>query len=194
MTNTHSLSFYYGTMSSSKTANLLMMAHNYRSQKKNILLIKPSIDNRFGKNIIKSRVGIQAHADIIVKNTDNIFKLVLSIIKEQKIPPQCIFVDECNFLTEIQIDQLRKLTILSPVKCFGLRTDYTSKLFPGSKRLFEIADNVEEMSTICGECSRKAIISMKIRNGKVIKIGDPVIDVGLDDKYKAVCWYCWISK
>ena len=182
------LYFYYGVMNSSKTANLLMVCHNYESQGKNVLLIKPKLDNRYGENIIKSRIGLEKKATLVInekcKITNEPYNWSFYNV--------CL-VDEANFLTIEQINDLRELTMWFPVICYGLKTDYRSQLFPASKRLLEIADQIEEIKTICNYCDKKAIINMKYVDGKVLKEGSDKPDLGSEDKYLAVCWICWKS-
>lgn len=181
------LYFYYGVMNSSKTANLLMVCHNYESQGKNVLLIKPKLDNRFGEDVIKSRIGLEKKATLIIGEKDNI---ITNEPYNWQYYSVCL-VDEANFLTVEQINELRELTMWFPVICYGLKTDYRSQLFPASKRLLEIADQIEEIKTICNYCDKKGIINMKHINGKVIKEGSDKPDLGSEDKYLAVCWFCW---
>ena len=184
------LYFRYGTMSSSKTMNMLMVAHNYEQQNKKVILIKPSIDTRFGTNVIKSRTGIEKKANYVVKDSDNIIEL-LKLTDDIS----CMIVDEAQFFTTEHIDQLRKLTYFFPIICYGLRTDYKLQLFPGSKRLMELADNIEEIKTICQFCNNKAIINMKYieKDGekKAVKYGSSDPDIGCEEKYIPVCWSCW---
>jgi thymidine kinase len=186
------LYFRYGAMNSSKTANLLMVAHNYQSQGKKVLLIKPNIDDRFGKNIIKSRSGIEKEANYLLDKEDyNLREIDGSILEKT----DAILVDEVQFLTTEQINTLRELAKFCPVICYGLRSDYKSQLFEGSKRLMEIADSIEEIKTICNFCNKKAIMNMKyaIVNGieKSIKNGSDNPELGAEDKYLGVCWECW---
>jgi len=183
------LYFRYGTMNSSKTANLLMVAHNYITQKKNVLLIKPSIDNRFGEEIIKSRTGLQLKADILLNSFDNLLKNDIDYSKFS-----IILVDEAQFLTEEHVEQLREITLKVPVICYGLRTDYKTKLFPGAKRLMELSDSIEEVKTVCVYCNKKSVINMKHSNGKVIRHGGDYIELGAEEKYLSTCWKCWFEK
>lgn len=183
------LYFRYGAMNSSKTANLLMVAHNYRSQGKSVILIKPKIDTRFGQDIIASRAIEGIKADLVI---DENFSDFTPYIKTN-----CFLVDESQFLSEININALRDVTRYVPVICYGLRTDYRSKLFPGSKRLMEIADSIEEMKTTCISCDRKAIINAKTHlsfmGTEIVALteGSPVIDLGAEDKYQPMCYFCW---
>jgi thymidine kinase len=185
------LYFRYGAMNSSKTANLLMVAHNYESQDKKVILIKPKIDNRFGDNIIKSRSGIEKKANLVIEQDFDLYENFF--IKLNNNLPNIILVDEANFLTSKQVDQLRIISMKIPVIAYGLRTDYKTNLFEGSKRLMEIADSIEEIKTICNYCDTKAIINMKHNNGKSVKDGSDVIDLGCENKYLAVCWKCWVN-
>ena len=178
------LYFRYGTMNSSKTMNLLMVAHNYEQQGIKVILIKPLIDSRFEEKYITSRTGFKKKADIVLGKDDRILMSYGEDIG-------CVLVDEVQFLSEDQIDELRVLSLKTPVICYGLRTDYRSFLFPGAKRLMELADSIEEIKTICMYCSKKSIINMKHSNGIVIKYGDGSPDIGCEEKYLPVCWSCW---
>jgi thymidine kinase len=183
----YKLYFKYGTMNSSKTMNLLMVVHNYEKQNKKIILIKPKIDDRFGEDYITSRTGFRRKADLVLGALD-----VLPTSFEKDIA--CVLVDEAQFLSPKQVEDLRLITLTTPVICYGLRTDYMSNLFPGSKRLMELADSIEEIKTICTYCSTKSVINMKYINGIVIKTGDPSLDLGCEEKYLPVCWKCWHNK
>ena len=185
------LYFRYGAMSSSKTANLLMVAHNYEIQNKKVLIVKPQIDVRFGNNLIKSRTGLEKTADIILSQNDSILDQNITFSDYD-----AILVDEVQFLTEKQIEELRHITVCLPVICYGLRTDYRLKLFPASKRLMELADSIEEVKTTCHFCNKKAIINLKFNNvdGKIIKDGSDEVDLGAEDKYLGSCWFCWQSR
>ena len=190
------LVFKYGTMNSSKTANLLMCAHNYRSSGKKILLLKPEIDSRFGDTIIKSRAIEGVQSDIIITPDMDDFSVFVISSNSQKI--SCILVDEAQFLSELNIEGLRKITHILPVICYGLRTDYKSRLFPGSKRLLELADSIEEIKTICVLCDKKAIINSKFIMKDDVKVilydGSSDPELGSEDKYQALCFTCWNKK
>jgi len=184
------LYFRYGTMNSSKTANLLMLAHNYKSQGKRILLIKPGVDTRTSVDSISSRAGIGMCIDIVATPTTNLFDLF------QTTKLDCILVDECQFLSPQQIEQLRDLSLMTPVMCYGLRSDYKTHLFPGSKRLMELADNIEEVKSICIECCKKSIINAKFSLNDmgeriIIREGSSEPDIGSEEKYQAMCWSCY---
>ncbi len=185
------LYFRYGAMNSSKTANLLMVAHNYKQQGKKAIVIKPKIDIRFESRLVKSRCGLECVADFVIdKNDSTLEKIDTNIIKESSV----ILVDEAQFLTTDQVNRLRVISLNIPVICYGLRTDYKTNLFEGSKRLLEIADTIEEIKTICYFCTKKAIINLKHVDGKIVKEGSDEYDLGTEEKYLGSCWSCWFSK
>lgn len=189
------LYFRYGTMNSSKTMNLLMVAHNYDSQNKKVILIKPAIDIRFGIENIQSRTGTQRNADIVINKTSDLLEIFSEYIFNKSIEKvDCILCDESQFFSAIQIEHLRLLTQHYPVICYGLRTDYNTRLFEGSKRLIELADSIEEIKTECVYCNRKAIINMKKINSETNNLEFSEPDLGTEDKYLAVCWSCWSYK
>ena len=184
------LYFRYGVMNSSKTANLLMVAHNYTQQDKKILLLKPCLDTRYKQTSITSRIGIEKEVDILLEDDTDLLQLDLDLI-------QCILVDECQFLTSKHVDQLRILTLKVPVICYGLRTDSATNLFEGSKRLMELSDSIEEIKSTCSVCDKKAIVNAKyilddeIDRKIIVKTIENQIDIGAEDKYTALCWQCW---
>lgn len=182
------LYFRYGPMNSSKTANLLMVAHNYRAQGKKVVLMKPALDTRFGQTMIVSRaITTGGIADILVEPEWSNFSIDNDVY--------CVLVDEAQFLTEKNVEGLRKLAETVPVICYGLRTDYRSYLFPGSKRLMELADSIEEIKTICVECNRKATMNAKfyVQNGGkvIVRDGSSEPDLGAEEKYQPMCWLCY---
>lgn len=199
------LYFRYGTMNSSKTANLIMVAHNYKSRNRNVIVLKPAIDSRFSEECIVSRALGELKCNAILKKDDNVITVVMNVLKELSTSSSqnilhdllydttidCILVDECQFLTTTQVDELRKLTSNYPVICYGLRTNYKGYLFEGSKRLMELADSIEEVKTVCSNCNKKAIMNAKIVNGLIIKDGDKEIELGAEELYKPLCWNCW---
>ncbi len=176
--------FYYGVMGSSKTANALMTKFNFEEQGKKVILLKPSIDSRDGSTIVRSRVGISSSALLIERNgkiTDT-----LAGIKNYNM----IIVDEAQFLTELQVNELRDLVDRGiVVRCYGLKTDYMGKLFEGSKRLLEVSDSIREIKSMC-ICGRKAIMNARVQDGKILYSGEQ-IDIGGNEKYRALCYQCW---
>ena len=181
------LYFKYGAMGSSKTANALITRFNYQERDMKVWLIKPSIDDRDGANIIRSRIGLEAVADVITPDTD-----ILSLFEKDHRDSDVIITDECQFFTPEQIDQLRKIVDVYdiPVMCFGLRTDFLTNLFPGSRRLFEVADSITEIKTICS-CGSKATVNARIDgDGNVVTTGSQIL-IGGNDSYIAMCHKCW---
>lgn len=184
------LYFRYGVVSSAKTLQLLAVSHTYQQQGKAVLLLKPSIDTRFGIDTIQSKAGMTAKADIVVDNELDVFHTIQTKGKEKNV--QCILVDECQFLEPKHIDDLRVVAtdLNIPVICYGLRTDFRSNLFPGSQRLCEVADTIEEVKTTCHYCNRKAIFNLKHVNGKADFTG-PTIQLGAEEKYFPTCSGCY---
>ena len=181
------LYFKYGAMGSSKTANALITRFNYQERNMKVWLIKPSIDDRDGASIIRSRIGLEAAADIMTPDTD-----IFALFEKSHLGCDVIITDECQFFTPEQIDQLRKIVDVHniPVMCFGLRTDFLTHLFPGSRRLFEVADSITEIKTICS-CGSKATVNARIdENGNVVTTGSQIL-LGGNDSYIAMCHKCW---
>ena len=177
------LYFRYGTMDSAKSMNLLAVAHNYRKQGKRVLLVKPRLDTRFGSAKISSRCGLEAVADLLID-------------EESSLDPRdfagldCVLVDEAQFLPPAVIEDLRRITVDPgvPVICYGLRTDFRTRLFPGAQRLMELADGIEEVKVTCQYCARKAICNLRFVNGTPTVRG-PQIQLGADEHYAPVCWH-----
>lgn len=180
------LYFRYGTVGSAKTLNLLAVAHNYRQQGKRVILAKPAVDNRFGLGVIKTRAGLEMLADKIIPaagtwafdSLDNC---------------ACILVDEAQFLRPTDIDIFYRAVHgphSVPVICYGLRTDFRTDSFPAAKRLFELADSIEEIKTTCHYCLRKAIFNLKLVDGKPTKDG-PSVELGCEEKYLPACAGCY---
>jgi thymidine kinase len=184
------LVFYYGAVGCSKTANALMTQFQYKEKGLKVWLIKPEIDTRDDIikedgttiSLIKSRVGISGEATVIKSDQDII-------------PPSgtdLIICDESQFLSEFQVDELKAIaeTWDIPVYCYGLRTDFRTKLFPGSKRLFELSSKTVELESICS-CGNPAIINARFNSkGEIVTRGS-VVELGGDDRYKALCYSCW---
>lgn len=180
------LYFKYGAMGSSKTAQALITRFNYMELGMKVWLIKPSTDTRDGEDIMKSRIGLEARAQVIAPDMD---------IREEyrrQGSHDVIIADEAQFFTPQQIEQLRTLVDEEdlPVLCFGLRTDFLTRLFPGSRRLMELADSLTEIKTVCA-CGRKATVNARIdESGRVITQGSQVF-LGGNDSYAAMCHKCW---
>jgi thymidine kinase len=180
------LYFKYGAMGSSKTANALITKFNYEERGMKVWLIKPALDDRNGVTKVHSRIGIEADAFVVSPETDLICEF------ENRKDIHAIIADECQFFTTEQIDQLRRIVdeYDIPVLCFGLRTDFLTRLFDGSKRLFEVADSINEVKTICA-CGKKAIVNARIDSeGRVLVEGGQIL-IGGNDAYVAMCHSCW---
>jgi thymidine kinase len=179
------LYFRHGPMSSAKTLNLLAVAHNYRTQGKKVLLLKPRLDVRFGTAAITSRAGLTADADMLVE-ADTVLDPKLFEGHD------CVLVDEAQFLSPRIVEQLRELTRRPglPVICYGLRTDFRTHLFDGSRRLLELADSIEEVKVTCQFCNRKAVLNMRFIDGKPTSSGAQV-ELGAEDRYAPVCYCCY---
>jgi len=176
------LYFRYGTMDSAKSMNLLAVAHNYRKQGKRVILVKPRLDTRFGATKISSRCGLEAEADLMV-DPDS------SLDPREFRGLDCVLVDEAQFLAPSVIEDLRRITVDPgvPVICYGLRTDFRTRLFPGAQRLMELADALEEVKVTCQYCQKKAICNLRFVDGEPTLEG-PQIQLGADEHYAPVCW------
>ena len=181
------LYFKYGAMGSSKTAQALITKYNYEENDMKVWLIKPSADVRDGVDILRSRIGLQAQVQVMAPE-QNIYDV---FVMTRKGACDVIIVDECQFMTPEQIDQLRAIVndFEVPVLCFGLRTDFQTKLFPGSMRLMELADCIEEIKTMC-DCGAKATVNARINDGYIVTEGAQVV-LGGNDCYIAMCHRCY---
>ena len=190
------LYFKFGAMASSKTANALMTRFNYEEKGNRVWLIKPDLDNRDDYTdekgnrvtVVQSRIGLSAVADVVTRDED-IHTRFVALNAQNHI--DVIICDECQFLTAAQVDQMKYIAEYcdTPVLCFGLRSDFLTQLFEGSKRLFEIADSITEIKSVC-RCGKKAIVNARIADGRVVTVGDQ-IEIGGNDKYEGMCWGCW---
>lgn len=181
------LYFKYGAMGSSKTAQALITKYNYEENGLRVWLIKPSADDRDGQTVVRSRIGLSDTADVILPEADirELFRLQSGI--------HIIIADECQFFTEAQIDQLREIvdTADIPIICFGLRTDFQCKFFPGSRRLLEVCDTITEIRVIC-DCGAKATVNARIDGeGYIVTEGAQLL-LGGNDRYTAMCHKCWM--
>ena len=182
------LYFKYGAMGSSKTAQALITKYNYEENDMKVWLIKPSADTRDGADILRSRIGLEAQVEVIPPSVDIYARFLGSHSRKCDV----IIVDECQFMTRDQIDQLRTIVDEQniPVLCFGLRTDFLTRLFSGSQRLMEIADVIEEIKTMC-DCGAKATVNARINDGYIVTEGAQVV-LGGNDCYIAMCHKCYI--
>ena len=188
------LYFRYGTMGSAKTAMLLTTAYNFEERGMAYMCLKPVVDTREKKNVIRSRIGIERECKWIYPETD-LYETVKDMFEQTLDVPDWILVDEAQFLTADQVDQLAQVVddYGCNVMCYGLRTDFKTHLFEGSRRLFEIADSIEEVKSTC-HCGRKTIVNARIDgNGEIITEGEQV-EIGGNDRYISVCRNCWRNK
>jgi len=191
------LMYMYGPMNSRKSLDLLATAYNFEEKKIPFLALKSSLDTR-DVNVIRSRAGLERKCTIVTPDI-NVYEAIkkyndILIVNGEK-PLKWLLVDECQFLTEEQIDELSDVVdILNiNVMCYGLRTDFKTHLFPATKRLFEIADNIEEIKSSC-ECGNKAIINARFdENGNILTEGNQIL-VGGNDIYHPMCRKCWKEK
>ena len=179
------LYFYYSAMNAGKTTNLLQSRHNYAERGMNTLVIKPRIDSRSGENRVRSRIGLEAEA-VDVDPSINLLDLVQNASEGQ--PIHCVLVDEAQFLSADQVDQLTEVVdaLNIPVLAYGLRTDFLGALFEGSRQLLALSDELREIKTIC-HCGRKA--SMVVRfdgEGQPMHSGDQ-IQIGGNETYVSMC-------
>ena len=180
------LYFKYGAMGSSKTANALITKFNYEERGMKVWLIKPALDTRDGADVVRSRIGLEANAYAVTPDIDVFEKF--SEVGDYHV----VIADECQFFTSAQIDGLRRIVdeLDIPVLCFGLRTDFLTHTFEGSHRLFEIADSISEVKTVCS-CGGKAIVNARIdEHGRIVTEGGQIM-LGGNDSYVAMCHKCW---
>ena len=182
------LYFKYGTMGSSKTAQALMCRFNYLQKGFEVYLLKPVVDTRGAENgipLVKSRIGLKSECIEFDKN-ENFFDICkrYDILHDRRI----IIVDEAQFLSREQVEQLKEISQTVPVLCYGLLTNFKTELFEGSKRLVEIADSLNEIKSVC-KCGRKATINARIVNGKICEDGEEVV-IG-DETYEGMCYRCF---
>lgn len=179
------LYFKFGAMGSSKTANALMTKFNYEEKGKKVWLIKPAIDTRDGETVLRSRIGLQANATVIKKEDR-----IIDICPLNEI--DVIICDESQFLTPEQVDDLRLIVsdYNIPVLCFGLRSDFLTHLFPGSQRLFELADSITEIKSIC-KCGAKATVNARFDGNGYIQTSGEQIQLGGNESYESMCWSCY---
>lgn len=185
------LYFRYGTMGSAKTALLLTQAYNFEERKMTYVCLKSIIDTREKDNVIRSRIGIERKCSWIYADTD-IYMMARELFEQAGSVIDWILIDEAQFLSAEQVDQLARIVddYGSNVVCYGLRTDFRTHLFEGSRRLFEIADTIDEIKSTCS-CGRKTIVNARIdANGDFVTEGQQ-LEIGGDDRYIAVCRKCW---
>lgn len=186
------LYYRYGAMGSSKTAQALMCKFNYEQKGFKVFLFKPVVDNRRvknGKALVSSRIGLESEGIEFDRDLNFVdYCKANNLISDKNI----ILIDECQFLTKEQVNELKEISIFVPVLCFGLLTNYKTELFEGSKRLIEIADSFSEIKSVCN-CGRKATVNARIVNGKIVTEGDEIV-IGGDESYESMCYVCYTKK
>ena len=179
------LYFYYSAMNAGKSTTMLQSSYNYRERGMHTLVLTPAIDTRAGAGRVKSRIGLEASATAFAA-ADDLLALTRAEHRRQQL--SCVLVDEAQFLSGAQVDQLAEVadSLGIPVLCYGLRTDFQGHLFAGSERLLAVADNLNEIKTIC-HCGRKAIMNLRVdANGRAVREGEQ-IEIGGNERYVAVC-------
>jgi len=179
------LYFYYSAMNAGKSTIMLQSSYNYRERGMHTLVLTPAIDTRAGAGRVKSRIGLEASATAFAA-TDDLLLLTRAEHLKQKL--SCVLVDEAQFLSGAQVDQLAEVadSLGIPVLCYGLRTDFQGHLFAGSERLLAVADNLNEIKTIC-HCGRKATMNLRVdATGRAVREGEQ-IEIGGNERYVAVC-------
>ena len=185
------LYFRYGAMNSGKSTHLMQVAHNYEERGMKVILIKPATDKKGGDKLV-SRLGVERKVDILCLEKMNIYEEIQKW-QEVKFKVNCILVDEVQFMTKEQVDQLFKIAVVLdiPVICYGLRTDFMMEGFDGSTRLLLLAHSIEEMKTIC-KCGRKAILNGRKINGEFVFEGEQVAIDNIDNvQYESLCGHCY---
>lgn len=187
------LSFLYGAMNSSKTMRLLATAYNFEEKGIHFICLKSAIDDRDGVGVIHSRIGIERKCEII-DNEANLFELIKNI-KEKDFELKKVLVDECQFLTSLQVDQLAKAVdeLDVDVMCYGLRTDFLTESFDGSRRLFEVADTIEEVKSHCS-CGNKAMMNARFDEQGYLVLSGSKIEIGGNDRYTPLCRKCYYKE
>lgn len=177
------LFFHYGAMNSGKSIEILKVAHNYEEQDKQVVLMTSGIDTRTGVGEISSRIGLRRDAFPIFDDTD-----IYAVIKQAETNPACVLIDEAQFLKKHHVLELAKLVdeLGIPVMTFGLKNDFRNELFEGSKYLLLYADKIVEMKTICWFCKHKALMNLRVHNGKPVYEGEQV-QIGGNESYYPVC-------
>ena len=184
------LVFKFGAMGSSKTAQALMTRYNYEAKGTRVWLVKSSADTRDGADILRSRIGLQANAFVITPGMN--VKDLYEVQRMDGDSYEVIIADEAQFFTEAQIWQFREIASDYDVLviCYGLRTDFRCQLFPGSRALFQLADDIDEISSVC-RCGRKTVVNARIGADGRVTVQGPQVEIGGNDKYESLCWTCW---
>ena len=184
------LIFKYGSMGSSKTAQALMTRYNYEAKGTRVWLVKSAADTRDGADILRSRIGLEAHAFVVTPSMN--VKELFEVQRMDGVNYEVVIADEAQFFTEEQIWQFREIASDHdvPVICYGLRTDFRCQLFPGSRALFMLADDIEEIASVC-RCGRKTVVNARMDPAGQVIVEGPQVEIGGNDKYESMCWTCW---
>ena len=184
------LVFKYGAMGSSKTAQALMTRYNYEAKGTRVWLVKSATDTRDGAEILRSRIGLQANAFVVTPGMN--VKELFEVQRMDGEHYEVVIADEAQFFTEEQIWQFREIAsdfnVL--VICYGLRTDFRCQLFPGSRALFQLADDIDEIGSAC-RCGKKTVVNARIGPDGKVTVQGPQVEIGGNDKYESLCWTCW---
>jgi thymidine kinase len=192
------LYFRYGAMNSGKSTALLQAAYNYEERDQSVVLAKPRIDTK-GDQTIVSRLGVTRAVDFTIDETDDVYTRFqahrASLLRVRQRDVACLLVDEAQFLSPPQVDDLLRIAIREdiPVLAYGIRTDFQTVAFPGSRRLLEIAHSLEELKTIC-RCGRKAVFNARSIDGVFVFDGDQVAIDGVDVAYESLCGACYLDE
>lgn len=192
------LYFRFGAMNSGKSTALLQVAHNYEERSQAVLVGKPKIDAKGGDTVV-SRLGMSRKVDFLIDSTESL-RAVVAKLRNQKLAESgidiaCLLLDESQFFSPRQIEEALEIAVLDgiPVLAYGIRTDFQTKSFPGSLRLFELAHSIEELKTVC-RCGRKALYNARLDNGKFVFEGSQVAIDGIDTSYESLCAGCYLRE
>jgi len=197
------LYFRYGAMNSGKSTGLLQAAFNYEERGQRVLLAKPSVDTKGDREIV-SRLGVTREVDVVFTPDADVRAAVADAgatdpdsarLDGMVRPVSCVLVDEAQFLTPRQVDDLLRVAVLDgiPVLAYGIRTDFRTEAFPGSARLLEVAHSLEELKTIC-RCGRKAVFNARKVDGRFVFDGSQVAIDGVDVTYESLCANCYLTE
>jgi len=188
------LYFRYGAMNSGKSTALLQAAFNYEERGLRILLAKPRLDTK-GQSLIVSRLGVERATDFTIGADEDVYARFVSERQLAGSAIACLLIDEAQFLSEQQVDDLLRIAVLEdvPVLAYGIRTDFQTIAFPGSRRLLEVAHAIEELKTIC-RCGRKAVFNARTIDGRFVFDGDQVAIDGVDASYQSLCGKCYLEE
>lgn len=178
------LYYRYSTMNAGKSIELIKVAYNYEERGKRVLVLVPSVDDRYGKGVVASRIGVSREATMVNEET-NLLKLFMGENEKEKI--DCVLVDECQFLLKHHVQELVEIvdSYDTPVLAYGLKNDFRNELFEGSYYMLVYADKIEEIKTICW-CGRKATMVARLVDGKFVKTGEQIV-IGGNDMYVSLC-------